>query len=82
MINETKRKATWQELADRVDELQEKLDNSISKDKIICKIEEIEKEIEKYKEYQQKGQETDVEYYENRENEFAKRVLQELLKEE
>lgn len=35
MISETKRKATWQELADRVDELQEKLDNSINKDKLI-----------------------------------------------
>ena len=34
MISETKRKATWQELADKVDELQEKLNNSISKDKI------------------------------------------------
>ena len=35
MINETRKKATWQELADRVDELQEKLDNSISKDELI-----------------------------------------------
>lgn len=35
MINETKRKATWKELADRVDELQEKLDNSINKDKLV-----------------------------------------------
>lgn len=34
MIIKNKRKATWQELADRVDELQEKLNNSISKDKI------------------------------------------------
>lgn len=47
MISEIKRKATWQELADRVDELQEKLDNSISKDKIKEKIEEIKnKEVE------------------------------------
>lgn len=43
MISETKRKATWQELVDRVDELQEKLDNSISKDKIREKKAEIEK---------------------------------------
>ena len=34
MIIKNRRKATWQELADRVDELQEKLNNSISKDKI------------------------------------------------
>lgn len=47
MINETRRKATWQELADRVDELQEKLDNSISKDKIKERIEEQTKRIDK-----------------------------------
>ena len=44
MIIKNKRKATWQELADRVDELQEKLDNSISKDKIEKKIKRIKQE--------------------------------------
>lgn len=52
------------------------------RNKIRDNIEKIEKRITKYKEYQQKGQETDVEYYENREDEFAKKVLQDLLKEE
>ena len=42
MIIKNKRKATWQELADRVDELQEKLNNSISKDKIKDCLEDIE----------------------------------------
>lgn len=46
MVNETRRKATWQELADRVDELQEKLSNSISKDKIKEKIKELKVKLE------------------------------------
>ena len=53
--------------------------NSIPKQVIKDKIEELKDKIEKYKEYRVLQKETDVEYYENIGNEIARDILEELL---
>lgn len=78
MIVETKRKASQQELADRVDELQKRLENSISKDEIRNKIEQLN--IKEKKEL--KGLKGTDRYFTKLEYMYKKNVLQDLLKKE
>lgn len=57
------------------------LENSIPKEAIEEKIKELNKEIEKYREYTELGIETDVEWVDNVANRQVVTVLQELLEE-
>ena len=55
------------------------IDNSISKEVIEEKIEELKQRTDKYREYTELGIETDVEYLENVADRECIKVLQELL---
>lgn len=55
------------------------LDNSISKDKVKEKIDELNERIEKYREYTEQGIETDVEWVDNVADRQVVQVLKELL---
>lgn len=56
--------------------------NYISKDKIKDKIEELNHRIDKYREYTEKGIETDIEWVDNVADRQTLKILQDLLKEE
>lgn len=58
---------------------QEELENSIPKQAVIDKIEEVNQKKAEYNEYKIQGKETDVEYYENITNTAIVQVLTKLL---
>lgn len=63
------------------EELNEYKKESVSKQKVKYKIKELNSRIEKYREYVERGIETDVEWVDNVANRETVKVLQELLEE-